>query len=341
MRPLSVSTRYTPAVESKIVTISRIKDSSCPLRYFKDYVETPKQKKSFESIETGLGSFFHDVVAKHFDSIRVQGRPIAAADVLDVASVCNGFELAMLWNGAPRPPYRIVKHGQDPADLTVRLEGICGHFNQCIRQQLRGHSIEAIECNLEVETDECFVRGKCDLITRDSSGAFCLWDWKTGNAPKPEYFDDFRTQKLQLGFYATWMRYRYEAADVVAAAVFLRDELVVLTETFREQIESMVLQEAAAWRRRQNSVARHDPIPNNLCAWCGWNPVCPAYGVRTTTWVTKRIERDEPTTGDVRQELPTSRGTGASRCFVATVAFEDADAPEDNLRVLQGWSNAG
>jgi hypothetical protein len=41
MKVLSVASSYSDLPEQNIIAISRIKDSDCPFRYYKNYVETP------------------------------------------------------------------------------------------------------------------------------------------------------------------------------------------------------------------------------------------------------------------------------------------------------------
>ena len=60
MRVLSVAKRYSDQPEDRLITISRIKDASCPFRYFKGYIETPKDEKAFVSIEADSGGSYAD-----------------------------------------------------------------------------------------------------------------------------------------------------------------------------------------------------------------------------------------------------------------------------------------
>lgn len=277
MRVLSVASRYSGQREEQLITVSRIKDASCPYRYFKEYVEHPKASKSFESIETALGGFFHSYVENHFKRITARNGIISPVDILDVDDLLANFRLSFLWQGRLRSPYRIVRSTNNLQDFICRLQVVAENFNAFLRNKLVGHRIMDIECRLQIRTDSFYIRGKSDLITQAPAGRLVLWDWKTGSVPRPEYYEDFRNQKIQLGIYAVWMRHKYSTENVRGSAIFLRNGLDELSETFTTSVEQEVLAYVDAWRRRLNGQSSYPPILNNLCDWCGWNPVCPAY----------------------------------------------------------------
>jgi len=274
---LSVASRYSEQPEEVLITISRVEGASCPYRYFKEYVERPKAKRLFESIETGLGNFFHSYVETHFKRILSSDATITVTDKLNVADVVRDFRLAFLWEGRLRAPYKIVRSTYGFDDFMQRLSGVVTNFNSFLARQLVGHRVLAVEGKMQIRTGRFYIRGKHDLITKDAGGELVLWDWKTGSAPLPESYERFRNQKIQLGIYAIWMRHKYETSPVRGTAVFLRDECLELSEKFHPHLEMEVLQFAESWRNRMNAQSSYPPILNPLCDWCGWNPVCPAY----------------------------------------------------------------
>jgi len=276
---LSVASRWDRSQpEEKIVTISRIKDSSCPHRYFKEYVESPKGKKAFESIEAGLGNFFHSYLASHFREIMARNASISSKDLVDVNDCVLKFRLSMFWEGRPRPPYRIVRSTYSPQDFLLRLQRVAQNFNAYLQKRLVGHKPLYVEGELQIRTANLCVRGKYDLITQGPSGKLVLWDWKSGRAPERDYFEEFLNQKMQLGIYAVWMKHTCKTEAVRGTVVFLREEVKELSETFTPTVEADVLEYVSNWRQRVNSIGSYVPIPNSLCDWCGWNPDCPAYG---------------------------------------------------------------
>jgi len=275
---LDVAPSYSKKSERSIVTISRIKDAStCPYKYYKGYIEEPKADLPFESIEAGMGQFFHSYLEDHFKQIKAKKRAISKSDRINVDDLINNFRLSFLWEGKLRSPYKIVKSGQDFDDFSDRLYTVGKNFNKFLSSKLIRHKVEAIEGKLQIRTKNCYIRGRYDLITKRRGEEYVLWDWKTGRVPSAQFFKEFRDQKVQLGIYAIWLKHFYDTSNVRGTAVFLRDKYESLSEVFKPEIEKEVLVFVENWRRNMNAVDSYPPIPNRLCDWCGWKPMCPEH----------------------------------------------------------------
>lgn len=270
----SVSGTFSNIPKNERISISKIKDSKCPFKYFKNYIEEPKEEKPFLSIELGLGNFFHNKVETLFKTIAAQQRLIKKGDILNVDSITNEFELSFLWNRKLRKPYRIIRHDFDY--FKNRLANITNNFNRGVIPKLIDHKVIKPEGSLEIKTNNYAIRGKYDLLTQDQGGKIFLWDWKTGAAPNPDYYEDFTLQKIQLGIYAIWTRYKYKTENMEANAVFLRDNAYFLQEVFEYHIEKKVVDYIDFVYKDLRKITDYFPIPNNLCRWCSWNSKCPA-----------------------------------------------------------------
>ena len=270
----SVSGTFSNPPKSERISISKIKDAKCPFKYFKNYIEEPRAEKPFLSIELGVGQFFHNKVEKLFKTIAAQQRLIRKKDVLSTDGIVNEFELSFLWNKKLREPYKIIRHDFDY--FKDRLANITNNFNRGVVPKLIDHKVIRPEGSLEIKTNDYAIRGKYDLLTQDQNGRILLWDWKTGAAPKPDYYEDFTLQKIQLGIYAIWIRYKYKTENIRANAVFLRDNAYFLQETFEYHIEKKVVDFIDFEYRNLKEITDYFPIPNNLCQWCSWNSKCPA-----------------------------------------------------------------
>lgn len=281
---VSVASKWSRLPRERLITISKINSALCPFRYYKEYVEIPRCGPSFISIDNGLGDYFHSFLENHFKSIQARNRAISQNDTVDVEELVNKFELTYFDKGELIKPYRIVRD-RDPKEFFERLQTIGDNFNIFLQNNLIGHEIieEGIERELEMETDSFVIRGRFDLITRNAEGEMVLWDWKTGRAPDPSKFDsninDRYLKKIQLGIYAIWMRYMFNLDDVCATSVFLRDRFKISTisELFDLTMERKVLVYLKKERAKLNTLSSYYPNPNNLCDWCGWKPVCPAF----------------------------------------------------------------
>lgn len=270
----SVSGSFTDIPKDQRVSISKIKDSKCPFKYFKNYIEEPKQEIPFLSIELGLGNYFHTKVERLFKTIAARKRLVEKGDCLDAGKIINDFEMSFLWNNKLRKPYKIIRHDFDY--FKDRLFNIVNNFNRGVMPKLVGHKILKAEGAIQIKTDDYTIRGKYDLLTQDHKERVFLWDWKTGAAPKPEYYEDFVLQKIQLGIYAIWVRYKYNTKNVRANAVFLREDADFLHEVFEEYLEQKVVDFINSEYEDLKNITEYYPIKSNLCSWCGWNPECPA-----------------------------------------------------------------
>ena len=268
----SVSGTFSNIPENERISISKIKDSKCPFKYFKNYIEQPREEKPFLSIELGLGNFFHNKVEKLFKTVAAQQRSIKKGDILSIDNIVNEFELSFLWNKRLREPYKIIRYDFDY--FKDRLANITNNFNRGVVPKLINHKVIKSEGSLEIKTNDYVIRGKYDLLTQDQSGRIFLWDWKTGAAPKPDYYEDFILQKIQLGIYAIWTRYKYKTENMRANAVFLRDNAYFLQEVFEYHIERKVVDFIDFSYRNLKGITDYIPIPDNLCQWCSWNSVC-------------------------------------------------------------------
>lgn len=275
LKVVSVASRYSDQPEENVITISRVGDAECPYRYYKNYVETPRQEKPFESIELGIGQFFHSYVAAHFRQIMAEARPVELNDEISVDELLRAFRMSFLWEGKLRRPYRIVQPDHSVADFEERLRYVAVNFNMFLMGELCDQEILNVEGNLQIETQGCYIRGKYDLVTKSPGGKLDLWDWKTGKMPKPTYFSSFQALKAQLGIYAIWMRYAYETESVCGTAVFLRDGIDTQSEVFTPSVEQDVLEYMGDWRDKLNAMRSYPSSPGPLCDWCSWNEDCP------------------------------------------------------------------
>jgi len=273
----SVSDRFTNVPIDKRISISKIKDSKCPFKYYKNYIEEPKEEKPFLSIELGSGRFFHSKVEWLFKSIASQNRKITREDILKVDDVINEFEISFLWNGQLREPYKIVRRGYHFDHFKNRLYNTIQNFNGYVLPRLLGHKVVKTEGALQIRTDDFVIRGKYDLITQDQNNKLILWDWKTGRMPRPDFYEEFTLQKIQLGIYAIWIRHKYETDNVIANVVFLRDNVDYLEEVFGYYLEEKVINFVENQYNILKNITDYTPIPNNLCPWCSWKSKC-GYG---------------------------------------------------------------
>lgn len=270
---VSVESEYSDADEQHSMSISRVNDAKCPYQYFKNHIQRPKEAKPFESIELGLGQFFHSTVERLFRQIKSEQRPIENTDNLAANFVVAAFREDFLFEGKLIEPYRIIKSDQNFPDFEKRLSGIVKNFNKFLLKELIGHRIVESEGRLQITMENCFIRGKYDLITKRGD-ALILWDWKTGKEPNPRFLDSFHAQKNQIALYAVWMKHYYKVEDVKGSSVYLRGKLAWLSEMYDLETEKKVLKYMLGWRDKLNQLLVYPQKQSILCQWCPWNQEC-------------------------------------------------------------------
>ena len=270
---IKVYDKFTDVPIEKRISISKIKDSQCPFKYYKNHIEEPKKEKPFLSIEMGIGHFFHNKVELLFKRIASQNRKIYRQDTLKVDNIINEFEMSFLWNGQLREPFKIIR-GYPFSYFKERLINITNNFNVYVIPKLVGHRVEKTEGDLQIRTKDFVIRGKYDLITQDQNNQLILWDWKTGKMPNPDFFEEFTLQKIQLGIYAVWIRYQYNTGNVVSNVVFLRERADLLQEVFKSNLDEKVINFISSRYIDLKEIANYNPLPNNLCPWCSWKSEC-------------------------------------------------------------------
>ncbi|HRY28595.1 MAG TPA: PD-(D/E)XK nuclease family protein [Elusimicrobiota bacterium] len=277
MKIISVSSEFPTQAETKLITISRVRDAQCPLRYYKNFLEKPRQEPLFIPIELGMGGFFHDYLEKHLKLVMNLHTEIDKHHRIDVNDMLRSFRMSFVWEGKLRPPYKIVLEKLDVEDYVSKLRGVGQNFNDFLMEELPGKRILGVEEPIQLRTEKATLYGKYDLITEDSDGSITLWDWKTNILPGSQSHEEFRNQKIQLGMYAIWLKYKYDLDKVRATAVFFGDKTEQVSEMFSDEVERDVLTFLTAWRDKLNKLDSYPPLPNKSCPWCEWYPVCPAF----------------------------------------------------------------
>ncbi len=96
-RILSVASAYSQQPEDKLITMSRISSSSCPYRYFKEYIEHPSVQDPYKTIEVGIGNFFHSYLENNVKQILARNGIVGTTDTIDVDDLVNSFRLSFIY----------------------------------------------------------------------------------------------------------------------------------------------------------------------------------------------------------------------------------------------------
>ena len=237
----------------------------CPLRYRYRYVEG--RSEAFRSIESFVGTVAHEVLEWAYGERDSGSIPSPEAAAARFSATWDA-----LWDGS----IAIVRVSDTASDHLARGREMVARF---VREVLPRDASETLglERRFSVPLDGGVVfTGIADRIGRTVRGTPFVVDYKTsssgGTYAEPE-------NGLQARLYAACLLREEEGAAVARAGFHY-------LATGRTAWESVRMGDTAAiWNRflalvREASGAEEYPArPGVLCAWCGFNALCPAAQV--------------------------------------------------------------
>lgn len=252
-------------VPSNLFSFSRLKAySQCPLRYRYRYLKG--MKEAFKSIEAFLGSVVHEVLEWMYRR-RSEGAPPALDEVLD--------ELARRWQASWTDDIAIVRLGVSADDVYRQgREMLTGFFHNVFLSD-RSTTI-ALEQRMSARiSEDVTFTGFADRVGRTEQGRLFVVDYKTSSREGDA--SDF-SEGLQAPLYAVSAMDHNGDATCLAGYHYLRFGSTNWREVDRKTGE--VLQNRFRRLAEEALAATEFPAkPGILCAWCGFNRICPAAEV--------------------------------------------------------------
>jgi len=246
-------------------SFSRIKAfDQCPLRYRYRYIKGIKE--AFRSIESHLGSTVHDVLEWLYGE-RGDGRPPGLPDALD--------RFAAAWDERWDGHVAVVRVSETPESYVRAGREMLTTFYHQVFLHDRSTTLSLEErLSVRLAPDVVFT-GFADRIGRTEQGRLFVVDYKTSSRQGDA--SDF-SEGLQAPLYATVAMARHDAEECLAGYCYLRHGITSWQAVTRDQ--GRALQERFLGLVRQATAATEfPPRPGILCAWCGFNHVCPAANV--------------------------------------------------------------
>lgn len=261
---MTARTRRKPT-PAGLFSFSRIKTfDQCPLRYRYRYLDG--RVEAFRSIESHLGTVIHDVLEWTYEQRRSSTPPLVA--------VLDHFE--ELWNDRWDHDIAVVRHGRTPEEYLLEGRSMLERFHGGVLQRDRSQTL-ALEQRFTLRlTDDVVFTGFADRVGRTSKGRLFVVDYKTARTlgNESEY-----SEGLQAPLYASCALRRHHDTVAVAGYHYLRHGMTSWhrVDTVRSQT---LLDRFVTLARSAMGARDFPPRPGVLCAWCGFNAVCPAAQVR-------------------------------------------------------------
>ena len=251
---------------SNTYSFSRVKCfQQCPLRYRFRYIEG--RKEAFRSIESYLGSTVHDVLEWLY------AQRDAGAEPNETAILA---EFARHWTEGRDRTVAVIRIDNDDEEY-VRLgrEMLTRFFNETFtRDQSRTVSLEQrLSKRL---SDAVLFTGFADRIGRTDKGRLFVIDYKTS---KSEGDGSEFSEGLQAPLYAACVLDHHADDEALAGYHYLRHGTTRWQQVDRDRARQLVdrfLELVAEVEAAGDFPAR----PGVLCAWCGFNAICPSAEVR-------------------------------------------------------------
>jgi putative RecB family exonuclease len=244
-----------------LFSFSRVKTFfQCPARYRFRYVKG--MREGFQSIEAHLGTTVHAVLEWVYQE-REGGTTPGAAAALE--------ELERRWHEGWDEKVAVVRRGQRPEEVLGAGRQMLERFYAETLPRDQSTTV-ALEVRLSQGlSDGVTLTGIADRIGRTSSGRLFVVDYKTSRSlGDPSEM----SEGLQAPIYAACALKRWDEPEALAGYHYLRHAVTRWQPVSRargEQLLARFDQLVAQARSATELEAR----PSVLCAWCGFNHVCP------------------------------------------------------------------
>ncbi len=250
---------------SNTYSFSRVKCfQQCPLRYRFRYIEG--RKEAFRSIESFLGSTVHDVLEWLYAQ-REDGTELGETEILE--------EFSRRWTeGLDRTVVVIrIKDENDEYHRRGR-EMLSRFFHETFsRDRSRTVSLEQ-RLSKRLSTEVLFT-GFADRIGRTDKGRLFVIDYKTS---KSEGNGSEFSEGLQAPLYAACVLDHHDDTEALAGYHYLRHGTTRWQQVDRDRARQLV----ERFLDLVGEVEAAGDFPANpgvLCAWCGFNAICPSAQV--------------------------------------------------------------
>lgn len=265
--------RYTPQMPESgqrptprnQFSFSRVKTyHQCPLRYRYRYLKGFKEV--FRSIESYLGNVVHDVLEWMYEEReKSESPPLEAALQL----------LADRWRDGLSEEITVIRRKDNKDAYLVTGREMLERFHRGTFQRDRSITI-ALEQRLNKKlSDDIVFTGFADRIGRTENGRLFVVDYKTSKREgDPSEF----SEGLQAPLYAACAMQRNGDDEALAGYHYLRHDSTRWQSVGTDRAAQLLgrFHELAV---EVNIATEFEPRPGILCAWCGFNAICPSAEV--------------------------------------------------------------
>ncbi|APT92527.1 exodeoxyribonuclease V subunit beta [Corynebacterium phocae] len=254
-----------PTTRPLALSPSRASDyQQCPLRYRLRAIDRIPEPKSVAQVK---GTLVHAVLEETHKLAREQ-RTFATA----VSFIKPEWDKML---AADDELHQLVPPPDTPEFLNDAWRLVRGYFEMENPQGFDAH-----ECEMALEAvlpNGVPVRGFIDRVDIAPTGEVRVVDYKTGKKPPPRFSAE---AQFQMRFYALvyWRLFGVIPAQLRLMYLKVLDSMFL--HTTREELEYFERDLGQLWQKIESDGKAGDfrPKKNNLCNWCSFQHLCPAFG---------------------------------------------------------------
>jgi RecB family exonuclease len=246
-------------------SFSRVKTfHQCPARYRYRYLKGLKEL--FRSVESYLGSVVHDILEWMYEQRAADSDP-SLASALEV--------LADRWDHGLTEDVCSVRLTDHTHEHVTTAREMVERFHRGAFQRDSSDTI-ALEQRLTVRLpDDIVFTGFADRIGRTEKGRLFVIDYKTSKREgDPSEF----SEGLQAPLYAACAMQHYGEREALAGYHYLRHDTTSWQSVDADRARQL-LDRFRQLASEAEAATEFPPRPGILCAWCGFNAICPAAEV--------------------------------------------------------------
>ncbi len=244
-----------------LFSFSRLKTfHQCPLRYRYRYLKGLRE--AFRSIETFLGNVVHDVMQWMYEERDGSASPDLEATLTD---------FARRWEASWTPKVTVIRRSDSPDDAFRLGRRMLERFHRETFERDRSETI-ALEqrYSMRLSPDVVFT-GFADRVGRTEKGLIFVVDYKTSKSEgNPSEF----SEGLQAPLYAACALDHLDEPEALAGYHYLRLGTTRWQRISRQRGYEL-LDRFLMLAEEANCTAEFPARPGVLCAWCGFNHICP------------------------------------------------------------------
>ena len=248
-----------------LYSFSRLKTfNQCPLRYRYRYLKGLKE--TFRSIESYLGNAVHDVLEWLYAERDRSGNPSNEA-MLE--------RFSARWEEGWSDDIAIVRVSDEPGEYLRLGREMLDRFQRETFARDRSETV-SLEQRLSLRlSPQVVFTGFADRVGRTDKGRLFVIDYKTSRSEGDA--SEF-SEGLQAPLYAACVLDHHDEAEALAGYHYLRHGTTRWQRVDKESAQGL-LGRFLELAEEAEAAAEFPARPGILCAWCGFNAICPEADV--------------------------------------------------------------